>query len=193
MFDSLAEKIVKRLTYAKVIDESDSEIYLFGMQQFLSTLFGLFSIFIIFVVMGELLNGMLFFTAFSVLRQYAGGYHAETKVGCYFMSLLSVIFILFYVKYLIIDTMFCITITVAFLAVIILLSPVESINKPLDKIERLVYRRRTIVIALVEFVVAVVLICLGWTKQASSIMFAYGLVVFALVMGKFSLRLKSKV
>lgn len=192
MFDSLAEKIVKRLTYAKVIDESDRELYLFGMQQFLSAIFGLFSIFIIIMVMGELLNGVLFFAAFSVLRQYAGGYHAETKIGCYFLSIFSVTIILILVKYFVIDAVPCMIITVALLAVIILLSPVEAINKPLDQTERVVYRRRTIVIALSEFVVAVVLVCLGLTKQASSIMFAYGLVVFSLLMGMFSLRRKRK-
>lgn len=188
MFDSIAEKIVKRLTVAEVIEECDGEIYLFGMQQFLSTAFGFISVFLIMLVMGEVLNGILFVVSFSVLRQYAGGYHASTKIGCYIMSLSSAFVILLIIKYFDFDSVVCLVLLTIFGTIILLLSPVEAVNKPLDQTERSVYRKRTIITALIEFIAAVALVGFGYIKPALSVVFAYGLVVFALVMGNFSLQ-----
>ena len=82
----IAEMTTHRLVSRGVIAEADASIYAYGFEAMFSTVFTFGSIIVLSVCVGNFFETLLFFTAFMVLRIYAGGYHAATRVRCYLIS-----------------------------------------------------------------------------------------------------------
>lgn len=156
MVKILSEKIAARLLRNEVIEAADYEIYEYGIEQILSNIIDVITIIIIGVVIGNVQYGITFLIAFMALREYAGGYHASTPLRCYLLTVTVITIVLLIMKYIeVCYNAGLIMLTVSGL-IIILLSPVESVNKPLDRIERTVYRRKALIIWCVETLIAVI-------------------------------------
>ena len=70
--------------------------------------------------------------------------------------------------------------------VIVLLSPVETSNKPLDDIEKIVYRKRTLIMLGLEDVMAVLLFVMGMREIVLCIIIAEFTLGLSLTVGKLS-------
>lgn len=70
-----------------IIQEEDIDKCRYGLDVFISSALEVVSILVIAAVMRNFLQTLLFFASFIPLRVYAGGYHADTKLRCYFVSL----------------------------------------------------------------------------------------------------------
>ncbi len=70
------------LVCRKVIEQDEIEIYRYGYEAFFSCLGQTLILISIGAVFGKLLYAFLFVLVFVCLRQYAGGYHAKTRIGC---------------------------------------------------------------------------------------------------------------
>lgn len=101
------------------------------------------------IVMDALLECVVFLLAFLPLRQYAGGYHAKTKVGCYFLSVaciwvaMNILVHQEFKKYILV-------IACAMVIVIFLLAPVENENRKLSCDEKIRYGKIAKIILLFE-------------------------------------------
>ena len=156
MFVKISEKITNRLIRKNVIEDCNREIYLFGVDQFLMIALNIVTTIVIGLVLGELWQSILFVLMFMVLRSYAGGYHASTPVGCYFLTSSIIAIALSVLKFIEINVLVCVGLLIISGVVILILSPVQSENKPLDNIEFVIYRKKAITVWTVEFMCAVI-------------------------------------
>lgn len=60
----------------KIIEVEDSEVYAYGIELLLSTIFNLIIAIIIALISNEFIPCVINLTAFVTIRMYAGGYHA---------------------------------------------------------------------------------------------------------------------
>lgn len=153
----LAVKIVNNLVHSGVIKEEDAEIYIYGINQILTSVLNVSSALIIGLIFGVFPEIAVFMAAYIPLRSFAGGYHAKTPLSCYVFSVIMLIVVSIGLKYLHLADWVYYAVFVAATLVVLVLSPVEDRNKPLDEIEQKVYKRRTILIAAVELTLAMLL------------------------------------
>lgn len=79
----LAGKIVNNLVHSGVIKEEDAEIYIYGINQILTSVLSVSSALIIGLIFGVFPEIAVFMAAYIPLRSFAGGYHAKTPLSCY--------------------------------------------------------------------------------------------------------------
>ncbi len=184
MFLTISESITKKLEEAHAIKSEDHEIYLYGFQQGFTILLNLVTICAIGIISKMLWQSILFMAAYIPLRSHAGGYHAKTHVRCYIFSIILILAVVLAMKYVHFTVFICSIMIVGASVVIICLAPVEDKNKPLDKEEQRVYRKRTYLIWAAELMVAV--ICCFLQQISPAVCFAMTFLVMAvmLVLGK---------
>ena len=73
------------------------DVYAYGIQNLLIFLFNLFSFMVIGAIFHTIMYTVVFILFYSVLRIYAGGYHASTAMRCYFIS--NVIVLMFIILF----------------------------------------------------------------------------------------------
>lgn len=152
----MLEKIVRRMADAccegKFISKEEREVYQYGMELVLLKWAHLITMLAIGFAFGMFLETAVFVVFYSVLRSYAGGYHAKTRTGCYVISWVMMAVVLAIVK-------FCPRIAAgqaSFIGVVLslppvlYLSPVGSPNRPLDASEAEHYKKIVRVILALE-------------------------------------------
>lgn len=184
MFASLTTKIVNFLIKNDVIKKDDQEIYIYGFDRILTTLLNIVTVVLLGAILGELYQGLIFVFAFMALRTYSGGYHANTPIQCYALTTLAILAALLVMKFIFINRFICLGLMVLSSLVILLFSPIETANKPLDRIERIVYRRKTIIVWCTETCVALVFLILDCGQLYMPLVLAQILICFALILGK---------
>ncbi len=158
MANRVAVKIADFLCKNNTIRNKDKDIYIYGFEIFLSNLTN----FTIVVVLGYLLNlfyhAMLFYIAFVVTRSYSGGYHASTYLKCH-IAFASIFLVTMFMSRLLLPTISLVYLLVfiaIYIGCIFEYAPIENSNKPLLELDKLKYRKISIVISLcwTAFVVA---------------------------------------
>ncbi len=160
MTQYICKLTLERLCAKNIIKEEDREIYLYGLELLIATIFkGL--VIVIIGALTSLIKEMLIFTLFfSGLRIQAGGYHAKTILGC-LIGTLTIIFTSItlvrilpedYQSYYILISM------VASVVLIFLYAPLESENKPLSKEEKVLYRHRSLQTVIIGNIIILILI-----------------------------------
>lgn len=82
MITSLGEKIAYKLAASGTISFDDTDLYGYGFFLLLSSALYLVIVAIMGSAFGILWESILFYSLFSILREYAGGIHAKTEQGC---------------------------------------------------------------------------------------------------------------
>jgi accessory gene regulator B len=99
MFARSTKRIIHWLCRKKIIKQQDMDVYAYGIQNLLIFLFNLFSFMVIGAIFHTIMYTAVFILFYSVLRIYAGGYHASTAMRCYFISnIIVLIFIIAFVN-----------------------------------------------------------------------------------------------
>ena len=186
MISSLSSIITEALYKSQVIAEEDKELYTYGFFVLLSK--GLF--FLVSALFGWMLGvlwgSIVFYIMFSMLRSYAGGFHASKESVCtccttasLFLSSLSILYMQRIGNSII---PFCILAVCG--AVIYLLAPLDSEDKPLTRAELVLYRQKTRAIDITIVIISIVGLCLHLPAilHAASIRMALECVL--LVLGK---------
>ena len=126
------------------ISQEGREVYEFGLNKLFSTLVSfLFAVFMG-LCLGVPLAALIFFAVYYFLRIYAGGYHADSQLKCFFISIGIMIPALLLIRFQELwytQTVF-LTALAAGTMILFLLCPVENKNKIPDALERRVYRCR---------------------------------------------------
>ena len=173
MFAYVSEKITNHLAQTNVISQCEQDIYLFGVEQFLITVLNIVTTLAMGFLLGEVWQSLLLVFTFMILRSYAGGYHASTPVKCYLLTSSIIAIALSVIKYISVNIFICLGLLIIAGVVILLLSPVEAKNKPLDNIEFVIYRKKAILIWAVEFICAIICMLIDWKEFYMCIMLAH--------------------
>lgn len=172
MISRLSGTITDALYKSQVIEEADRELYTYGFFVLLSQgLFFLISA-LFGLIFGTLWESVVFYIMFSILRCYAGGFHASKESVCtccttasLFLASLSI-----WVQSEVESVIVPVSVLVLCSAVVYLLSPLDSEDKPLTSNDFYEYRRksRAIVIAIVIIAISGVLLHIPGILYAAS-------------------------
>lgn len=150
MVNSVSRRISAGLCKAGLIPSEDFELYAYGFFVILSRLL-FFVITIIFgVLFGVVLEGILFYTFFSLIRSYAGGIHAPREWMCIILTSSFLFFCIWGIKVLSLTALgtyifFLFTIAIV---IILIFSPLDTKEKPLKPNEKRLYRTKTYLLLL---------------------------------------------
>lgn len=183
MIGSVANNITNYLICKKVIKDDDREIYQYGFEQVFSSLLNIATMLLLGIILGKIYQSLVLILSFMALRSYSGGYHANTPLQCYLLTVMSISAALSIMKFITIDRFICLGLLVLSSVVILLLSPIGTKNKPLDEIEKIIYRKKTIIVWSVETCVAIVFIILDITEIHIAITLAQVIISIALIFG----------
>jgi len=132
------------------VDDSNDKIVEVGLQRLKTMVLDILFSLLLSFLLGNLFVGILFELSYCILRVYAGGYHAPTRLICIWLSYTSVTLCLILIFFLPLRSIAMHMLLTAAILCVVLFSPAESKNKPLSNREKQVYRRNSIVIAAIE-------------------------------------------
>lgn len=186
MITKLASNITEALCALSVIEDEDKELYIYGFFVLLSH--GIF--FVISasfgIIFGTLWESIVFYIMFSILRRYAGGFHASRESTCTLCTTIALfmssagISILEKAGGIVLPLLMIVLGTV----VISLLSPLDSEEKPLTQNECQYYRRKSLVTVWAIIAIALGAIAVNVLGLLCAAAFCMLLESFLLVMGK---------
>lgn len=160
MFDAVSKQLTQSLIDNNTIKDEEREIYRYGIQQGLTIILNFVTTLTIGLVCDMLWQSAFFTVLYIPLRSFAGGYHAKTPIRCYIFSIVLMLAVLLAMRFVTFTCLICSILLLISGVVIFLFAPVEDKNKCLDKLEKKVYRKRTLKVWVSEL--AVTIICLGF-------------------------------
>ena len=134
-----------------IIEEADGELYLYGIRQGFSFLFNIISTLFLGFLLGMPAESMIFMLFYIPLRCYAGGYHEKTPLRCYILSMVTVAFMLFGLRFVPFPVF--IAAAVASAALIFRIAPIGTKNKVLSEDERVHFSKKTRTVLFLEIMV----------------------------------------
>ncbi len=156
---NISNGIADMLLTQGIIQEDDIGKCKYGIDLFISSFLEIFSILAIAAVLGNFIETILLFVFFIPLRIYAGGYHADTKLKCYLISLAMYGFSYVLAKIVPSELFALINVvgTVFSLIIVLIKAPIIHANKTVNDIERKIYRKISIQICLIETTIILLL------------------------------------
>ena len=151
----ISENISAMLNSSGIINKNEAELCKYGLDSFIATFIEIAAILILSVALNNVVETVLLFLTFIPLRVYAGGYHADTRLRCFLISLLVYAMFTLSLKFILMDfyELFIFGYVVISMIVIFCFSPVVHKNKKVNDIERKNYRKFSIIIALLEIII----------------------------------------
>lgn len=167
-----------------IIERDEIEIYRFGTQLLLETLFSFLVFLIIAAFLGRSTEMVIFTISFALLRQYAGGSHSKTFLGCFMVSCLMFLSLFLPLNFTGDGTVFICIGSALSVPVIAVLSPVDSVYKPIDGDERKKYRKRLLLLLGVEVIAAAVVFFYVNNIYAICIVYSWCVLAASLTAGR---------
>lgn len=137
-------------------------MYTYGLQQVCMNLVNTIVLMIMGIYMQMLFETVIFVISFKAFRKYAGGYHSKTRLGCFALTNAVVLVVLSVIKYLRVNISIYLGLYLMSVLIIFMFAPVETENKKLDSIERVIYRKRAIIVLIVQSIIVGVLLIFKW-------------------------------
>lgn len=154
----IADRMTQMLVTSSLIEEGDRELYTYGFFMLISRIFFFLVTAIAGLLMNILFESVLFYVVFMVLRAYAGGVHAKTEITCSALTTLALIVSVIGIKHLesLSNSLIPLLMLGSGSLCILLFSPLDAMEKPLDNQEKRKYRVICVVIVLLCIMVAVI-------------------------------------
>lgn len=186
MVSKVSAKIADKLYAAAAIAEEDKELYSYGFFVLLSRIlfFGLSTIFGI--ILHIPVESIIFFVLFSLIRSYAGGVHASSELKCTVYTTSALLICILCIKFLMqYDSKYVLlTVLIMSLICILVLSPLDSLEKPLTKQEKSHYRKITWIITGLIIVLTIIFYLLELKSISISCVISLVLESILMITGK---------
>lgn len=178
-----AEYYIKK----KNVKEEDKEIYIYCFDILISTILNFVILLVLAVVFKLYIETILFSISFMLFRGKCGGFHAKSHWGC----LLTLIIVYGGMVALIktvdpqIIRFISICISVVSILLAIIFAPVDNINRPFDKSERLLFRKQSLLrVTILLFISMILNLSVKTALYGFAISYAVFMVAVALPVGK---------
>lgn len=167
MIAKLAKSTAYFFVEKQVVKKEDEEVYAYGIELLYSSILNIALAVIIAIITNTVYPTATFLTTFIVIRQYIGGYHAKTHLGC--MSIFAVVLCCFAVlsRYIPAECEVWISMLSVILSIFLILkfAPVEHPNKPLSDKEKSRLRKDGIISAFTVFILVLVMSVFTSTRR----------------------------
>lgn len=131
MEHKIATWFCRRLRAKQVIDEEYEEVYVYGLELIFSFLISTCIIMMIGLIFHQVISTLTFLITFVFIRQFTGGYHANSYFMCKICTITCFGLTVFLAHYVTVPKFLFIILLLIGGAVICLLGPIENIHKPL--------------------------------------------------------------
>lgn len=161
MIRRLSRSIVNWQISKKIIISEQSALYFYAYEILMNQTINILIAILIAFVLRATMPVFVFFVSYLPLRAYCGGHHAKTNGGCAIVSAILIVIVCCLEKIIPGELAFFLS-PICFVisgASIFVYAPVSSINKPLDELETRHYRKKSIIIWLMQVIVGVGLWC----------------------------------
>lgn len=156
--EKFSSKLIEFFVSNDLIKNEDKELYEYAVNIILSSLIHIATVMILGLCFNLFIESLVFYFSFIAIRKFAGGYHAKTPVRCYAFSVISSIIMLCLIKLsnsvgniftylLIIFELLCVVL-------IILMSPLDTENNPLNSYEKKWYKTLAVLISVCIFIIS---------------------------------------
>ena len=165
MISHISEQMLQYLLKSRVINDSDEEkeYYRYGIEITISSLLNIILIIGIGIIFRNVFESIIFLSFFMLIRQFTGGYHADTYFKCnlsFCISFISVL-IMYHSTYEKITISLSGYISILCVAIILFLCPIENVNKPIPKYKRNFFKYVSAILGIVYGIIGTVLISLS--------------------------------
>lgn len=165
MISHISEQMLQYLLKSRVINDSDEEkeYYRYGIEITISSLLNIILIIVIGIIFRNVFESIIFLSFFMLIRQFTGGYHADTYFKCNLsvcISFISVL-IMYHSTYEKITISLSVYISILCVAIILFLCPIENVNKPIPKYKRNFFKYVSAILGIVYGIIGTVLISLS--------------------------------
>lgn len=165
MISHISEQMLQYLLKSRVINDSDEEkeYYRYGIEITISSLLNIILIIVIGIIFRNVFESIIFLSFFMLIRQFTGGYHADTYFKCnlsFCISFISVL-IMYHSTYEKITISLSVYISILCVAIILFLCPIENVNKPIPKYKRNFFKYVSAILGIVYGIIGTVLISLS--------------------------------
>ena len=141
MIKKIKEQVVSYFLPEGAVSLDELEICLYGLHMMAKKACHIVFILFLGFILGEFCSIVLFLVIYAQIREYSGGYHADSSIGCYWCTIIATICAVALVKILSQINLFlnlgCMLICGG---IIWGLSPQEAENKPLTEKEKIKYQ-----------------------------------------------------
>lgn len=182
--DNISEKIAGAICN----DSQELEVIVYGVHQTIIMMMNFLLTMISGIIWHEFLFMAIMFLYFSILRPYAGGYHAKTEGKCLAPSIALINLVLFGKQYFRLCFPAYLVICLASIGVIFLCAPIGNPNKTLDMMERRVYRRKSRIIVAISSVIFIAAVIFKWQILYEGIVWGMFVTAALLIAGKIKYR-----
>lgn len=141
---ALSEKVIDFMLRNEIISEQDKEIYLFGLILMLRILLNVLTLVFIGFWFKMPVESIVFVICSVGIRTYSGGFHADNPIICYAISVIAIVLMLLSIKFGLWNVPISFVLMALSIGIILRYAPVEYKNKPLEEIEKKIYRRRLV-------------------------------------------------
>lgn len=189
MFHAISKRIIAYAVKCNALDGDKAEEYIYGLEITLSVFASYLSVLIIGLILGMLWQAMLFLFVFVSVRRFSGGFHFGSQLLCYLSMCVTCPTVLLIIKHSannFIPTVIAMAISNV---VLLIFSPVQAVEKPLDKKEKVVYGTIARLIIVVIDVIYAVLCFFGQYYIAKIITVTIFTAAIFMIMGKIKLKL----
>lgn len=144
MISGVSKFLLEYLVRSSAIPDTDEEreYYQYGIDITISSLLNIILILGIGAISGNIPESVIFLICFVLLRQFTGGYHADTYLKCNltFCILFIAVLALYYTTAEYLSTYISILITFVCVSVFLVKCPIEHINKPIPNNRKVVHK-----------------------------------------------------
>lgn len=175
MIKKIADRIVDYQIKISMIKSEEKRIYQYGYIILLEYCINIVAAALIAVVFKAHWIMLAYTVSYILLRSYAGGYHAKTSLGCFCMSVCVLILAIGIIRgisdWKMVEILFATE--VFMIPYVFMRIPIPIENKPMNDNEKRHFGRRTRILYLLETVVEIALLAVGWRQSALAILLAH--------------------
>ncbi len=172
MINKLSSLISSKFVEHNIISKSVKDVYRYGIEITISSIIGFVITCLIGLLFRMLMQTMLFYVIFILLRSMTGGYHAKTYLKCNFIFSIITLFIVTFSKAAYEMQISFGILTLLFLpsiAIFIWIAPVENLNKPIKSEKRVYWKSISIVTSVLLYLLSLLLYKSQHTLEATVI------------------------
>ncbi len=160
MIASLAERITLKFVEYGSVNKDEYEEYVYAITMIMTIIVTDVTTMAIGLLMGMFWECVGFCFIYKFLRKYCGGFHFSTSLRCYLSTCVMCPVALLMIKYCPNNSLLLSSIVLFSVIILLILSPVEAVNKPLDEKEQKVFgivARALVIILAVCYIIFVAL------------------------------------
>lgn len=166
MISKLAKGIAHFFVVQNITEESKEVIYAYGMELLISDVLNTIIVLLIALFSHTLPAVVVFIAVFMGLRQFVGGFHANSHLSCMF-TLVMVMMVFSYGICNVsghITPIFSISFIMIALPIILCIAPVPHPNKPMSEEKGIKLRKRSIILAVALSAAVIALLVFQYQK-----------------------------